>query len=76
LKCKTLYVIKTILKVISNTLAVVTALQNAVSGKLWMAKSFGYNNYGLVFLYGSNTGVGGTLGATMTGGNGFAFLAN
>jgi hypothetical protein len=27
-------------------------------------------------LYGSNTGVGGTLGATMTGGNGFAFLAN
>jgi hypothetical protein len=35
------------------------------------AKSFGYNNYDW-FCNGSNTG-GGTLGATMTGGNGFRF---
>lgn len=68
-------------KVISNTLAkkvtAATALQNAVGGWSYgWQKSFGYNNYDWFLCNGSNTGVGGTLGATMTGGNGFAFLAN
>jgi CubicO group peptidase (beta-lactamase class C family) len=68
-------------KVISNTLAkkvtAVTALQNAVGGWSYgWQKSFGYNNYDWFLCNGSNTGVGGTVGATMTDGNGFAFLAN
>ena len=68
-------------KVISNHVAkkvtAVTVLKNAVGG--WSCgwqKSFGYNNYDWFLCNGSNTGVGGTIGATMTDGNGFAFLAN
>lgn len=55
----------------------VTALKNAVGG--WgygWQKSFGYNNYGWFSCNGSNTGVGGSIFATMTDGNGFVFLAN
>jgi hypothetical protein len=41
-----------------------------------MAKSFGYNNYDWFMCNGSNTGVGGSVFATMTDGNGFTFLTN
>lgn len=68
-------------KVISHRVAKrvteVTALKNAVGG--WgygWQKSFGYNNYDWFSCNGSNTGVGGSVFATMTDGNGFAFLAN
>jgi len=68
-------------KVISHAVAKkvteVTALKNAVGG--WgygWQKSFGYNNYDWFSCNGSNTGVGGVVFATMTDGNGFAFLAN
>jgi hypothetical protein len=44
-----------------------------LAAELWW-QSLGYNNYDWFLCNGSN-GVGGTLGATMTGGNGFAFLA-
>lgn len=68
-------------KVISHTVAkkvtAVTALKNAVGGWSYgWQKSFGYNNYDWFLCNGSNTGVGGTVAATMTDGNGFAFLAN
>lgn len=68
-------------KVISNNVAkkvtAVTALKNAVGGWSYgWQKSFGYNNYDWFFCNGSNTGVGGVVGGTMTDGNGFAFLAN
>lgn len=68
-------------KVISNTVAKkvteVTSLKNAVGGWSYgWQKSFGYNNYDWFLSNGSNTGVGGTVGGTMTDGNGFAFLAN
>ncbi|PQA97768.1 hypothetical protein B0A69_00035 [Chryseobacterium shigense] len=68
-------------KVISHRVAKkvteVTALKNAVGG--WgygWQKSFGYNNYDWFSCNGSNTGVGGSVFATMTDGNGFVFLAN
>lgn len=68
-------------KVISHNVAkkvtAVTALNNAVGGWSYgWQKSFGYNNYDWFMCNGSNTGVGGNIGATMTNGNGFAFLAN
>lgn len=68
-------------KVISNNVAkkvtAVTALKNAVGGWSYgWQKSFGYNNYDWFSCNGSNTGVGGAVAATMTGGNGYAFLAN
>lgn len=55
----------------------VSALKNAVGG--WgfgWQKTFEYNNYDWFSCNGSNTGVGGSLMATMKDGNGFAFLAN
>lgn len=55
----------------------VTALKNAVGG--WgygWQKSVAYNNYDWFMCSGSNTGVGGSIFATMTDGNGFVFLAN
>lgn len=68
-------------KVISHSVAKkvteVTVLKNAVAG--WgygWQKSFGYNNYDWFMCNGSNTGVGGSVFATMTDGNGFVFLAN
>lgn len=68
-------------KVISHSIAKkvteVTALKNAVGG--WgygWQKSGGYNNYDWFMCNGSNTGVGGSVFATMTDGNGFVFLAN
>jgi CubicO group peptidase (beta-lactamase class C family) len=68
-------------RVISHSVAKkvteVTALKNAVGG--WgygWQRSFGYNNYDWFSCNGSNTGVGGSVFATMTDGNGFAFLAN
>lgn len=68
-------------KVISHNVAKkvteVSALKNAVGG--WgygWQKTFGYNNYDWFSCNGSNTGVGGSLMATMKDGNGFAFLAN
>ena len=68
-------------KVISHDVAkkvtAVSALKNAVGGWSYgWQKSFGYNNYEWFWCNGSNTGVGGTIGATMTDGNGFAFMAN
>ena len=68
-------------KVISHTVAKkvteVTALKNAVGGWSYgWQKSFGYNNYDWFSCNGSNTGVGGSILATMTDGNGFVFLAN
>jgi CubicO group peptidase (beta-lactamase class C family) len=68
-------------KVISHNVAKkvteVTALENAVGGWSYgWQKSFGYNNYDWFICNGSNTGVGGSLFATMKDGNGFAFLAN
>jgi CubicO group peptidase (beta-lactamase class C family) len=68
-------------KVISHSVAkkvtAVTALKNAVGGWSYgWQKSFGYNNYDWFLCNGSNTGVGGTVGSTMTDGNGFVFLAN
>lgn len=68
-------------KVISHNVAkkvtAVTALKNAVGGWSYgWQKSFGYNNYDWFSCNGSNTGVGGSVFATMTDGNGFAFLAN
>jgi CubicO group peptidase (beta-lactamase class C family) len=68
-------------KVISHNVAKkvteVSALKNAVGGWSYgWQKSFGYNNYDWFMCNGSNTGVGGNVGATMTDGNGFAFLAN
>lgn len=68
-------------KVISHNVAKkmteASALKNAVAG--WgygWQKTFGYNNYDWFSSNGSNTGVGGSLMATMKDGNGFAFLAN
>ncbi|NRF40690.1 serine hydrolase [Pedobacter foliorum] len=68
-------------KVISHSIAkkvtAVTALKDAVAG--WgygWQKSFGYNNYDWFSCNGSNTGVGGSVFATMVDGNGFVFLAN
>ncbi|OXA81311.1 CubicO group peptidase, beta-lactamase class C family [Flavobacterium aquidurense] len=68
-------------KVISHDVAkkvtAVTALKNAVGGWSYgWQKSFGYNNYEWFWCNGSNTGVGGTVAATMTDGNGFVFFAN
>jgi CubicO group peptidase (beta-lactamase class C family) len=68
-------------KVISHNVAKkvteVSALKNAVGGWSYgWQKSFGYNNYDWFMCSGSNTGVGGNVGATMTDGNGFAYLAN
>lgn len=68
-------------KVISNIVAkkvtTVTSLKDAVGGWSYgWQKSFGYNNYDWFWANGSNTGVGGTIGGTMTDGNGFVFLAN
>ncbi|WDF63013.1 serine hydrolase domain-containing protein [Flavobacterium sp. KACC 22763] len=68
-------------KVISNTVAKkvtqVTALKDAVGGWSYgWQKSFGYNNYDWFVCNGSNTGVGGSVFATMTDGNGFVFLTN
>ncbi|AZA84397.1 serine hydrolase [Chryseobacterium lactis] len=68
-------------KVISHQIATkmtkVTAIKNAVGG--WgygWQKSFAYNNYDWFSCNGSNTGVGGSVFATMKDGNGFVFLAN
>lgn len=68
-------------KIISHNVAKkvteVTALKNAVGGwSFGWQKSFGYNNYDWFMCNGSNTGVGGNVGATMTDGNGFVYLAN
>jgi len=68
-------------KVISHNIAkkimAVTALKNAIGGWSYGGqRSFGFNNYDWVRFGGSNTGVGGDVYATMTDGNGFAFLAN
>lgn len=68
-------------KVISHNVAQkvteLSALKNAVGGWSYgWQKSFGYNNYDWFLCNGSNTGVGGTVAATMTDGNGFVFLAN
>jgi len=55
----------------------VTALKNAVGGWSYgWQKSFGYNNYDWFSCNGSNTGVGGNILASMTDGNGVAYLAN
>lgn len=68
-------------KVISHQVAKkvteVTALKNAVGG--WgygWQKSVAYNNYDWFTCNGSNTGVGGSIFATMEDGNGFVILAN
>ena len=68
-------------KVISHQVAKkvteVTALKNAVGG--WgygWQKSVAYNNYDWFTCNGSNTGVGGSIFATMENGNGFVILAN
>lgn len=68
-------------KVISHNVAQkvteVTALKDAVGGWSYgWQKSFGYNNYDWFMCNGSNTGVGGSIFATMTDGNGFTFLTN
>lgn len=68
-------------KVISHNVAKkvteVTALKDAVGGWSYgWQKSFGYNNYDWFICNGSNTGVGGSIFATMTDGNGFTFLTN
>lgn len=68
-------------KVISHAVAKkvtqTSVLKNAVGGWSYgWQKSFGYNNYDWFMCNGSNTGVGGNVGATMTDGNGFAYLAN
>ena len=68
-------------KVISHDVAKkvteVTALKDAVGGWSYgWQKSFGYNNYDWFICNGSNTGVGGSIFATMTDGNGFTFLTN
>lgn len=68
-------------KVISHNVAKkvteVTALKDAVGGWSYgWQKSFGYNNYDWFICNGSNTGVGGTVFATMKDGNGFTFLTN
>ncbi|SNR70977.1 serine hydrolase [Flavobacterium sp. ov086] len=68
-------------KVISNNVAKkvteVSALKDAVGGWSYgWQKSFGYNNYEWFVCNGSNTGVGGSVFATMKDGNGFVFLAN
>lgn len=68
-------------KVISHQVAKkmteVTALKNAVGGWSYgWQKSFGYNNHDWFVCSGSNTGVGGTVLATMTDGNGMVYLAN
>jgi len=68
-------------KVISHRVAkkvtAVTALKNAVGGWAYgWQKSFGYNNYDWFSCNGSNTGVGGSVFATMKDGNGFVLLAN
>ncbi|MCI3937226.1 beta-lactamase family protein [Chryseobacterium aahli] len=68
-------------KVISHQVAKkvteVTALKDAVGG--WgygWQKSVAYNNYNWFMCNGSNTGVGGSILATMEDGNGFVILAN
>ncbi|MPT35021.1 MAG: class A beta-lactamase-related serine hydrolase [Flavobacterium sp.] len=68
-------------KVISQRIAKkvteVSVLKNAVGGWSYgWQKSFGYNNNEWFMCNGSNTGVGGSLFATMTDGNGFVYLAN
>ncbi|KIO52244.1 serine hydrolase domain-containing protein [Flavobacterium hibernum] len=68
-------------KVISHNVAKkvteVTAIKDAVGGWSYgWQKSFGYNNYDWFICNGSNTGVGGSIFATMTDGNGFTFLTN
>jgi CubicO group peptidase (beta-lactamase class C family) len=68
-------------KVISHDVAKkvteVTVLKNAVGGWSYgWQRSFGYNNYDWFMCNGSNTGVGGSVFATMTDGNGFTFLTN
>ncbi|QIL42614.1 beta-lactamase family protein [Pedobacter sp. HDW13] len=68
-------------KVISHRIAkkvtAVSALKNAVGGWAYgWQKSVGYNNYDWFMCSGSNTGVGGSIFATMTDGNGFVILAN
>ncbi|MEG0927424.1 serine hydrolase domain-containing protein [Chryseobacterium sp.] len=55
----------------------VTALKNAVGGWSYgWQKSVAYNNYDWLMCSGSNTGVGGSIFATMEDGNGFVSLAN
>lgn len=55
----------------------VTALKNAVGGWSYgWQRSFGFNEYDWFSCNGSNTGVGGDVFATMTGGKGFIILAN
>ncbi|AZB10838.1 class A beta-lactamase-related serine hydrolase [Chryseobacterium sp. G0162] len=68
-------------KVISHQVAKrvteVTALKDAVGG--WgygWQKSVAYNHYDWFMCNGSNTGVGGSILATMEDGNGFVILAN
>lgn len=68
-------------KVISHQIAkkvtAVSALKNAVGGWAYgWQKSFGYNDYDWFVCNGSNTGVGGSIFATMKDGNGFVYLAN
>ncbi|MDW9382855.1 serine hydrolase domain-containing protein, partial [Chryseobacterium sp. JV558] len=62
---------------VAQKVAEVTALKNAVSGwgNGWQ-RSVAYNNYDWLMCSGSNTGVGGSIFATMKDGNGFVVLAN
>jgi len=62
---------------VAKKITEVTALKDAVGG--WGAgwqKSVAYNNYDWLMCNGSNTGVGGSILATMEDGNGFVMLAN
>ena len=64
-------------RVVSHNVAKVSVLKTSCRRlRLWLAKTFGYNNYDWFSCNGSNTSVGGSLMATMKDGNSFAFLAN
>ncbi|MFS4473641.1 serine hydrolase domain-containing protein [Chryseobacterium sp. T20] len=62
---------------VAKKVAEVTALKNAVGGwgNGWQ-RSVAYNNYDWLMCSGSNTGVGGSIFASMKEGNGFVVLAN
>lgn len=62
---------------VAKKITKVTALKDAVGG--WgygWQKSVAYNNYDWFMCNGSNTGVGGSILASMEDGNGFVILAN
>lgn len=68
---------KVISRDVAKKVTEVTALKDAVGGWSYgWQRSFGYNNYDWFMCNGSNTGVGGSVFATMTDGNGFVFLTN